>query len=178
MHRRKSKNDKMSDSPPHRTMVRPNLSPGAPHTSFCKDLMSQEEPQLSDFTTHAERPQPAAEGHVEAKELAIASAKLLHDFQCDDIRIFDVTDRSEITHYIVIASGTSDRQIKALGGRVEDLAAELGHERFGHENDEATTWLVMDFVEVMVHLFEPATRAHYDLEMMWDDAPRIDWRNA
>lgn len=146
--------------------------------SFCKDLMTQEDPRLSDFTTHATRSQPAAEGHVAAEELAVASAKLLNDFQCEDIRVFDVTDRSEITHYIVIASGTSDRQIKALGSRVEDLAAELGHERFGHENDDATTWLVMDFVEVMVHLFEPATRAHYDLEMMWDDAPRVDWRRG
>ena len=51
----------------------------------------------------------------------------------------------------------------------------FGLDRFGSERDDAATWLVLDFIDVMVHLFEPSTRAHYDLEMLWGDAPEVEW---
>ena len=49
-------------------------------------------------------------------------------------------------------------------------------DRFGSERDADSTWLVLDYVDSIVHLFEPTARAHYDLEMLWGDAPKIDWR--
>ncbi len=92
--------------------------------------------------------------------------------------IFDVRDLSPVTKYILIATGTSDRQIKALGGHVSELGRELGFGRIGSEKDAAATWVVLDYVEVMVHLFEPVTRAHYDLELLWGDAPRVPWHRG
>ncbi len=111
-----------------------------------------------------------------ARAFAIEAARLVADLRCEDILIFDVTGVSQVTNFIVIATGTSDRQIKSVGGEVADLGAEHGFHRYGTDRDGASTWCIVDLVEVMVHLFEPATRGHYDLEMMWGDAPQLKWR--
>ncbi len=131
------------------------------------------------FTTSApDTPRSAAIEPTEARDFAIEAARLLADSHCEDVVIFDVTDLSPVTRMVVIASGTSDRQIKSLVGHVSELGREMGFDRFGSERDEASTWMVADFVEVMVHLFEPVTRAHYDLEMLWGDAPRVSWHRG
>lgn len=123
----------------------------------------------------ADRPEPDPT-RPESEAFAIASAQLLNDYDCEDIRVLDVRGVSPLTHYIVIASGTSDRQLRALAGHLAKLGQEQGFDRYGDDKDDASTWMVADFVEVMVHLFEPATRGHYDLEMLWGDAPQIKWR--
>ena len=125
----------------------------------------------------ADRPNPDPE-RSEAERFAVAAAKLLNEYDCADIRLLDVRGVSPLTHFLVIASGTSDRQLRSLAKQVAGLAGEQGFERYGDDKDDAATWLVADFVEVMVHLFEPATRGHYDLEMLWGDAPEINWRRA
>jgi ribosome-associated protein len=133
--------------------------------------------QPEDLTTRSPSARPAPTGTAaQAQDLAVQSARLLHDFDCDDVLVFDVRGVSPITQFIVIASGTSDRQIKALGGRVSDLAKEQGFERYGEDTDKTTRWVVLDYVDVMVHLFEPTTRGQYDLEMLWGDAPQVAWR--
>lgn len=109
-------------------------------------------------------------------DFVVEAARLLRDLHGENVVAFDVRGMSQLTDYIIIASGTSDRQIRAAGRHLEELAETFGLERLGSERDESATWLVLDFISVMVHLFEPARRAHYDLEMLWGDAPRIDWR--
>jgi ribosome-associated protein len=113
------------------------------------------------------------------RQFAIDAANLLRDFECEDVMVLDVRGMSDITNFLVLATGTSDRQIRSLGGRVKDLADEHKLDLFGHERDdggEATSWVVLDFVNVVVHLFDPSARAHYDLDMLWGDAERIKWR--
>ena len=133
------------------------------------------DPNLLENDPPADRPSPAPES-AEAEQFAIAAAQFLSDYDCADIRVLDVRGISPLTHYIVIASGTSDRQLRSLAKQVAGLGEEQGFERFGDDSDDAATWMVADFVEVMVHLFEPATRGHYDLEMLWGDAPEVDWQ--
>ena len=108
-------------------------------------------------------------------EFVIAAARLLTDLHCQDVIIFDLRGLSDVTDYILIASGTSDRQIISVARDVEDLATQYNLQRYGREVDGPTTWFVIDLVDVICHLFEPTTRAHYDLEMLWGDAPRVDW---
>lgn len=127
------------------------------------------------FTTRASAA-PADRDADDARAFAIEAARLVVGLHCEDVLIFDVRGLSPVTKYIVIASGTSDRQIKSVGGDVADLGAEHGFERYGSDRDGASTWMVVDLVEVMVHLFEPVARGHYDLEMMWGDAPQVQWR--
>ncbi len=125
-----------------------------------------------------QRPGPARTGpQVEqARAFAIETARLMADDHCEDVLVMDVRGLSELSDFIVIGTGTSDRQIKAVAGHVSELAREQGIERFGSDRDEASTWVALDFIEVMVHLFEPNARAHYDLEMLWGDAERLAWR--
>ena len=136
-----------------------------------------------DLTTGAvnltDRPKPAQPGTERAQAVRafiIEAARLLNDLHCEDVVIFQVQGLSDLTDFILIATGTSDRQIKGVAGQVSDLAGEYGLERFGSERDADSTWLVLDFVDSIVHLFEPAARAHYDLEMLWGDAPEVPWR--
>lgn len=120
----------------------------------------------------------SAEDIEAARSLAVDAARLLNDYDCEEVVVFDVQGLSQVTRFIVIASGTSDRQIKTLAGKVRDLAHDRDFPSFGSDRDAASTWLVLDFFDVMVHLFEPITRAHYDLEMLWGDAERVRWRES
>ncbi len=110
------------------------------------------------------------------RDFAVVAARDMTDGKCTDVLVLDVRGLSPITNYVLIASGTSDKQMQAVGRDIVELAEKHDLERYGTDADEATTWVVLDFVDVMVHLFEPMTRAHYDLEMMWGDAERVNWR--
>lgn len=135
--------------------------------------MTDTDPAQTDLP--ADRPAPE---RAEAEQFAIAAAQMLSDYDCADIRVLDVRGVSPLTYYLVIASGTSDRQLRSLLKQVAHLGEEQGFDRFGDDKDDAATWMVADFVEIMVHLFEPNTRGHYDLEMLWGDAPEVDWRRS
>ncbi len=111
------------------------------------------------------------------RDAACHTARLLADLHCSDVLVFDVRGLSPVTDYLLIASGTSDRQLKSCASRVAELGRERGLSRYGVDRDDETMWVVIDFVELVVHLFEPAMRGHYDLEMLWDDAPRVRWRD-
>ncbi len=110
-----------------------------------------------------------------AVDFTIELGRLLHDDKCTDVIALDVRGHSQLSDYVLIGSGTSDRQIRS----VLDDAAKLGDQRgfpaFRTSVDTRSTWGVVDFVDVIVHLFEPSTRLHYDLETLWHDAPRVEW---
>jgi ribosome-associated protein len=106
----------------------------------------------------------------------VLAARELSDRRCDEVLVLDVRGLSSVSDYVVLGTGTSDRQAKAAARHVEDLGKEVGLPRLATDADATATWVVADFPGVMVHVFEPATRAHYDLEMLWGDAPRVPWR--
>jgi ribosome-associated protein len=110
------------------------------------------------------------------RKFAIDAARLLKDRHGEDILVLDVRGRSPVTDYLVLATGTSDRQVRSVADDVRDLATTVGLPAFGRHGDASAQWVALDFVDVVVHLFAPAARAHYDLEMLWGDAPRIVWR--
>jgi len=110
-----------------------------------------------------------------ALRLVVRLAQALDEANCDDIAVLDVRRLSQVTDYMVIATGTSDRQMDTAGVRCEEAAEELGESIFRKQSDTTGTWIVLDFVDVVAHIFEPATRAHYDLELLWGDAPRVEW---
>lgn len=126
----------------------------------------------------APAPAPKPKTHApasKAEAFAIEAARLLHDDKCTDIVLLDVRGRNPMTDYLVIGSGTSDRQMRSTLQDVEEVGAKIGYAAVRSTSDDRATWLLADFMNVIVHLFEPNTRAHYDIEMMWGDAPRIPW---
>ncbi|MBX3383099.1 MAG: ribosome silencing factor [Phycisphaeraceae bacterium] len=118
---------------------------------------------------------PARTDPALARAFAIDVARMLHDDKCSDILLLDVTGMSQVTDFIIIGTGTSDRQMRSALMHVEELGSSRGMRTFHSSTDDRATWLLADFVDVVVHLFEPSTRTHYDLEMLWGDAPRLAW---
>jgi ribosome-associated protein len=122
------------------------------------------------------RPAPSPAPDPQLLRFACEACREATDGKCTDVTLIDVRGLSPLTHYIVIGTGTSERQITSVGRDLRTYAKHNGQTPFGSDADAAATWLVLDLVDVMIHLFEPATRGVYDLESMWGDAPRIDWR--
>lgn len=111
-------------------------------------------------------------------DFAIQIARLLADSRCEDVIALDVQGQSQVTDFVVIGTGTSERQMWSVGAEVANLGKESGHAVFRHNSERASTWTIVDFVDVTVHLFEPNTRAFYDLEHLWPDAVRLNWRRT
>ncbi len=109
------------------------------------------------------------------REFAIEAARLLFDRHCTDVRLLDVRTLSQVCDYVLIASGTSDRQMKHVAAELEEVGAAQGRAAWRTNSDAAVTWVVTDFVDVVVHLFEPAKRSYYDLEGLWSDAEVVEW---
>ncbi|MCA9310614.1 MAG: ribosome silencing factor [Phycisphaerales bacterium] len=118
-----------------------------------------------------------AEREREAHDFAIAAARSLSDDKCEDVLLLDLRGRSQVTDFYIIASGTSERQMRGAAHGVSEIGGETGFDLLSHNMRERdATWIVLDFVDVVVHLFHPEQRMHYDLEMLWGDAPRVEWR--
>jgi len=110
------------------------------------------------------------------RDFAVEAARLLDDRHCEDIVLLDVRELSQVCDYVLIGSGTSDRQMKSVSDELEDLGGERGHACFRKSTDTASTWIVNDFVDLVTHVFEPSQRAYYDLEGLWCDAAHVQWR--
>lgn len=111
-------------------------------------------------------------------DLAIESARIAADLHCENVVVLDVRELSHVTQYIVIGAGTSDRQMYSVAEDISEAGAEAGHPVFRSSHERSSNWMVIDFFDVIVHLFEPNTRAYYDLESLWIDAKRIKWRRT
>jgi len=83
----------------------------------------------------------------------------------------DVREMTDLTDYMVVASGTSDRHVKALAENVRDLAKRNDVRPLGVEGQDVAEWILVDFGDVVVHVMLPATRDFYDLERLWSGAP-------
>jgi ribosome-associated protein len=108
-----------------------------------------------------------------AKALAYMVAQLLLDKKASDVLVLDVRGMSSYADYIVIASAESDRQVSAMAESVHvKIKEEDGLYPTGTEGEETGQWVLLDYGEVVVHLFLSEVRAFYDLEGLWADAPR------
>jgi ribosome-associated protein len=133
------------------------------------------EPAATESESHQVFPTTGTSDPVKTREFAIEAARLAGDDKCEDVLLLDVRNLSQISDYIIICSGTSDRQMRSVADDMDELASKHGYPVFRRDADDRTTWIVVDCVDVVLHVFEPNTRAHYDLEMLWADAPRVEW---
>lgn len=89
--------------------------------------------------------------------------------------VLDVAETLVITSYFVIVSGSSDRQVAAIADEIEDvLRVQGGVKPIGREGERERTWVLLDFADVVVHVFQPEEREFYRLEKLWSDAPRLE----
>jgi ribosome-associated protein len=78
--------------------------------------------------------------------------------------------------YFVICTGTSDRQVRALGGSIEEELGQSGLRVYHKQGYESALWMLLDLGDVVVHIFEPETRAFYGLEHLWQEAKTVKWQ--
>lgn len=128
--------------------------------------------------TQQERPPRSEHDTESARALAVQLARACQEAKCEDVQVIDVRELSQITNYLVLATGTSDRQMRTAADDCEEIAEETGHRLFGRSLDPAATWIVLDFVDVVAHVFEPNTRTYYDMETLWGEGPRVEWNGG
>ncbi len=119
---------------------------------------------------------PTNAAATDARQFAIKAARLLADTKCEDVVALDVRGLSQVTSFVVIATGTSDRQMASVSEDVVELGESSGHPLFRMNRERSSTWTVVDFVDVTIHLFEPNARAFYDLDHLWMDAQAVPWK--
>ena len=110
-----------------------------------------------------------------AKQLAVRIAEAALDKKALDIEIIEVGDKVDYADYVLVMSGRSDRQVNAIAkGIQEDLKAKHGAVCLGVEGLPQGSWVLLDFGDVVVHVFHQDTRGYYDIEALWLDANRIE----
>jgi len=119
---------------------------------------------------------PRASKDDTARELAVHAARIARDDHAEDVLVLDLRGISPVTDYFVIATGTSDRQLRAVCDEIAAHGKAVAQPVWHVAGRDSADWIVLDFVDVVVHLFEQSLRAYYDLELIWGEAPRIDWR--
>ncbi len=92
--------------------------------------------------------------------------------------ILDLRGISSVADFFVIGTSTSDRQMRAIVDHIEEYGARVGQAPYGVSGYESATWMLADYVDVVIHLFNADRRRYYDLELLWGDAPRVEWRRS
>jgi len=110
---------------------------------------------------------------MQAEQLKDLVVKALEDIKAQDISVIDVRDRTSVTDFMVLASGTSSRHVKSLADSVVIEAKEQGMRAGNVEGAAGRDWILVDLGDVVVHLMMPAAREFYDLERFWRDAPDV-----
>ncbi|HOB76007.1 MAG TPA: ribosome silencing factor [Phycisphaerae bacterium] len=117
-----------------------------------------------------ETPKPLVNG----LEFAKHAARIAEEMHAEDVIILDLRGISSVADFFVIGTGTSDRQMRAIADTIEEYGRSVGQKPYGVSGYDSPSWLLLDYVDVVIHLFEPAKRQYYDLELLWGDAPRIE----
>jgi ribosome-associated protein len=113
-----------------------------------------------------------------SREVAVAAARAAADKRAEEIVVLDVSKIIVITDCFVICSAETQRQIRAVIEGIEDALRELGARPARREGEPDAGWWLLDFVDVVVHVFGREERDYYDLERLWRDAPHVPWESA
>lgn len=108
-----------------------------------------------------------------AKEMTRLAIQALEDKKAEDIRIIDISEVSVLADYFLIASGTNRSQIQAMCDNVEELLHKNGVSSKQVEGYENANWVLLDFGDLIVHIFDKENRLFYDLERIWRDGRKV-----
>ena len=107
------------------------------------------------------------------REMTTLAIQALEEKKAEDIQIIDISEISAIADYFIIANGTNRSQIQALADSVEEKLGRAGVQFKQMEGYDTANWILMDFLDIVVHIFDKDNRAFYDLERIWRDGKQI-----
>jgi ribosome-associated protein len=113
-----------------------------------------------------------------SREVAIAAARAAVGKQGEDVTVLDVRSVIVITDFFVIVSGRSARQVRTITESIESALKELGVKPVRREGETEGQWVLLDYVDVVVHVFGEEERRYYDLERLWKDAGTLTWEDG
>lgn len=109
----------------------------------------------------------------QSKEMARIAYNALSDKKGEDVKIIDITGISVLADYFIIANGNSDSQVNALVDNVEEELHKAGYPLRQREGQASGSWVLLDFGDIIVHIFDKENRLFYDLERIWKDGKDI-----
>ena len=110
----------------------------------------------------------------QAKEMAKLAVKALEDKKAEDAKIIDIRDVSTIADYFIIANGSNQNQLQAMRDAVDEALYKAGYHAKQIEGNSYSTWILMDYSDIIVHVFSKEDRLFYDLERIWKDGKEIN----
>lgn len=110
----------------------------------------------------------------QSTEMVKITAKALEEKKAEDIRIIDIRNISTIADFFVIASGSNSNQLQAMRDTVEEELYQAGYRTKQIEGNQSSSWILMDYNDIIVHIFSTEDRLFYDLERMWVDGKTIE----
>jgi ribosome-associated protein len=113
---------------------------------------------------------------IKPRDIAAHCARIADEKKAEDITVLDIRKLTFITDYFVIASGFNKRQLQAIADDIEKWMKNESIRCFGREGYNEAIWILLDYGDVVIHLFDEEARRTYDLEMLWGDAPRVRWK--
>ena len=112
---------------------------------------------------------------IDSKEIAVECAKIADKKKARNIIILDISKLTPVTEYFVICTGINERQLYTIADEIEKELKKLSIKKFGIEGYREAKWILIDYGDVIVHLFNKEMRSYYDLELLWGDAPEVKW---
>ena len=109
----------------------------------------------------------------QTKEMVKIAAKALEEKKAEDIRVIDIREISTIADFFVIANGTNQNQLQAMRDAVDEELYKAGYHTKQMEGNQNSSWVLMDYNDIIVHIFSKEDRLFYDLERMWTDGKTI-----
>lgn len=111
---------------------------------------------------------------MNSNEIAKLAIAALEDKKAEDIKVIDISEVSVIADYFIIANGTNRNQIQTLADNVEEMLGKAGVELKQVEGYDSANWVLLDFRDVIIHIFDKDNRLFYDLERIWRDGKMIE----
>ena len=112
---------------------------------------------------------------MNAYDKAVFAAEMADNKRAEDIEIYNVADLTSMTEYFVICSAGSENQMKAISDEIESNLKEKNIEPLHVEGYRSSTWVLYDYGDVIIHIFNKETRMFYSLERLWSDAKKVEF---
>lgn len=107
--------------------------------------------------------------------MAITCAEIADEKKAQDIVVLDISKLTFIAEYFVICTGINERQLQAIADEIKAKLKKRSIQNIGIEGYNEAKWILMDYGDVIVHLFSKEMRSFYELELLWGDAPKVTW---